>query len=139
VAEVIFEGLEELREQLRNLPADLTADATEIVTGAAEAARFEIVRAYPKRTGNLRNHVVLATRDTGKFGAGVALKNTAKHAYLFEVGTMARHSKLGANRGSMPAGKVFVPLVIYHRRAMYRQLKSMLAEHGLTVFGDATA
>jgi hypothetical protein len=37
----------------------------------------------------------------------------------------------------MPAGHVFVPRIIRHRRAMYTALKAMLVRHGLTVSGNA--
>lgn len=137
-ASVKWSGLDELRAELRRLPADLTDDASDIVEGAAQAAKTEIYDAYPERTGNLRSHLTVALRSAGRYGAGAVVKNTAKHAYLFEMGTQARHTELGANRGSMPAGHVFVPIIIRRRRIMYDQLKSLLTRHGLVVSGEAT-
>lgn len=136
-ASVTWSGLDELRAALRTLPADMADDASDFVTGAAEAAKTEIVAAYPDRTGNLRNHVTVGLRSAGRYGAGAVVKNTAKHAWLFENGSQARHTTLGANRGSMPAGHVFIPIVIRWRRRMYEQLKSLMTRHGLVVTGDA--
>lgn len=136
-ASVRWEGLEELREELKHLPQDLADDASDIVVGAAQAAVNEIVDAYPERTGNLRRHVYVALRAAGRFSAAAIVKNTAKHAWLFENGSQARHTALGANRGAMPAGHVFLPIVIRWRRIMYEQLKSLLVRHGAVVSGDA--
>jgi hypothetical protein len=76
-------------------------------------------------------------QDKGRFSAGAIVKNTAKHAWIFENGTQARHNDLGANRGSMPPGHVFIPAVIKRRRIMYQQLRALLERHGLKVSGDA--
>jgi hypothetical protein len=134
---IVWNGLAELREALRNLPAELTAEASHVVEGAANAAAADIKAAYPVRTGNLRDHVFVSHRDKGRFSAGAVVKNTAKHAHLFEVGTQARHNSLGANRGSMPPGNVFIPAMIKRRRVMYEQLKALLERHGLRATGDA--
>jgi hypothetical protein len=65
------------------------------------------------------------------------VRNPAKHAAIFEFGTQARHTKLGANRGSMPPGHVFLPIVQQRRRTMYLRLKDMLVRFGFNqVFGD---
>jgi hypothetical protein len=134
---IVWNGLAELREQLRNLPAELTGEASHLVEGAANAAAADIKAGYPVRTGNLRDHVFVSHRDKGRFSSGAVVKNTAKHAHIFEVGTQARHNSLGANRGSMPPGNVFIPAVIKRRRAMYEQLKALIDRNGLKVSGDA--
>lgn len=133
---LIIEGLTELRAALRALPAELTAEAGGIVDDAGELAKAEIMQRYPRRTGNLRNHVTVSTISAGQFAAGVVVKSTAKHAHIFEVGTQARHNKLGANRGSMPPGNVFVPAIVRQRRKMYDRLKDLLVRHGLVVSGE---
>lgn len=130
-------GLDELREALRKLPAELTGEASHIVEGAANGAAAQIKAAYPRRTGNLVNGVSVETVSSGQFSAGAIVKNKAKHAYIFDNGTQARHDAIGANRGSMPPGHVFVPAVIRKRRQMYEQLKDLLVRNGLQVSGDA--
>lgn len=132
-----FDGLDELKQALRQLPAELTAEASGIVDGAANEAMREIVDKYPTRTGNLKDGVTVTHFEGARFSAGAIVKNTAKHAFIFEHGTQARHTDLGANRGSMPPGHVFVPIVIRKRRAMYERLKTLLVSKGLVVSGDA--
>lgn len=133
---IVWSGLEELKQQFRSMPAELTNEASGIVDRAGEYAKSSVIQGYPRRTGDLRNHVTLTHFENGKFGAGSILKNTAKHAWLFENGSQARHNDLGANRGAMPPGHVFVPAVIRWRKWMYGQLKDMLVRSGLTVTGD---
>ena len=134
-----MDGLAELKAALRNLPKELQAESSAIVYANADKARDELRAEYAKhtRTGNLANHVTVSKRP-GQFGAAALVKNTAKHAHLFENGTQARHTDIGANRGAMPAGHVFVPIMIRRRRVMYEVLKELLVKHGLIVSGDAT-
>ncbi|HEV8211052.1 MAG TPA: hypothetical protein VGP77_13050 [Vicinamibacterales bacterium] len=128
---------EALKAGLRTLPADLADEASAIVDNEAELAKSEIVQRYPRRTGKLREKVFVRTMALGRFGAGVQVVNSSKLAFIFENGTQARHTKLGANRGAMPPGHVFVPAIVRHRRAMYDKLKALLVKHGLLVSGDA--
>lgn len=131
-----IEGLEELRQQLQKLPAVLADKAQQRIVSAAQLANSRIRNGYPVRTGNLRNHVYVSVRRTG-VAVVATVKNTAKHAYIFENGTQARHTDLGASRGSMPPGHVFIPVVAQERRAMYEDLKEIISEEGLEVSGDA--
>ena len=132
---VVWSGLEELRAALRALPADLAAEAGHIVTGAANAAAAEIRRSYPVHSGNLRDHLVVRPAEGGPFGAGAVVVNTARHAYLFEVGTATRHTDLGWNRGRMPPARVFIPTSRRWRRKMYGELAAVVERHGLRVTG----
>lgn len=135
-ARFVWDGLAELKAELRKLPAELTAEAVDLVFANAEAAAQEIRAAYPARTGNLKNHLTVK-RSRGQFSTSAQVRSTAKHAYLFEVGSQARHTDLGANRGSMPAGHVFIPIVMRQRRIMYERLAQVLTNHGLTVTSNA--
>jgi hypothetical protein len=74
-------------------------------------------------------------RRSGNFGTAAVVVNKAKHAWIFESGTQARHNDIGANRGSMPPGHVFVPGVMSKRAEMYRNLGKMVEAHGLIVTG----
>jgi hypothetical protein len=142
-ASVKWDGLHELQAWLRNLPESLRDSATGIVVGAAERAYHDIHNAYPVWTGNLRNGLKVNRIDDsntafGQFsrgkhlGVGAVLYNNAPHAYIFEHGTETR-SYQGAPRGSMPAGNIFIPRVIRHRREMYERLAGMMREYGLQV------
>lgn len=134
---VVWEGLEEYYAELRQLPKTLTGEAALLVRGAANAVAFDIKGAYPVRTGKLRDSVSVTPVVRGELITGAVVKNTAKHARIFELGTQARHTSLGANRGSMPPGRVFVPRIVKARRALTQELKDMVARHGAVVTGDA--
>lgn len=129
-------GVDELKAGLLKMTPEMAGEAVPIVFGSANGAKVEIVATYPARTGNLRRRVYV-TQRSGEFSATAVVKNPAPHASIFENGTQARHNALGANRGSMPAGHVFVPAVIRWRRTMYARLKALLERHGLLVTGDA--
>jgi hypothetical protein len=128
-------GLDELKAALRALPATMTSQATPIVIGAAQAARADIAGQYPQVTGNLKQGVRVELKSANKDGVVAIVKSTARHAWIYEHGTQARHTKLGASRGVMPAPPtpVFIPTMIRARRAMYAQLGALLEAQGLTV------
>lgn len=131
-----FDGLEELRASLRRLPRELRDDAQTIIVQRAEAAATEVRQKYPRRTGDLASKVeVKVLTNAGKFIAGALVRNRSKLAFIFENGTQARHNAIGANRGSMPPGNVFVPAMIRSRRRMYEQLREMVKRKGLRVIG----
>jgi hypothetical protein len=139
-----WDGLEEFTRELRNLPADLAEEAGAIVVAAAEGAKTEIVARYEAHSfsGNLASHVKMDRVDAGEFGASARVRSTAKHAHIFEIGTVARHTSTGADRGISPSGgseppaQIFVPAAIRHRRRMYERLKALLVTHGATVTGE---
>lgn len=131
-------GIDEFREWLRSLPIDAGNEADHIVQGEANAAAVQIRSRYPSRTGNLLRNVFVNKRTSRTGIVSYVVRNPAKHAAIFEYGTQARHTKIGANRGSMPPGHVFIPIILQRRRVMYLLLKEMLVRFGFTkVFGDA--
>lgn len=137
---IVFSGLEELKAALRALPDSLTAEASRIVEGAANAMAADVKREYPVGpTGNLAGSVYVTHFDKGRFQAGAIVKNAAKHAYIFENGTEARHyyTKGGAIHptGKMPPGHVFIPIAIRRRRWMWQQLAEMVKRNGFQVTG----
>jgi hypothetical protein len=141
VSQVVWSGLEELKAQLRNLPAELAAEASGIVTGRAERARQDIETSYPDVSGNLRKGLRLGSgTNVGRFGASTILKNTAKLAWLYDNGSQLRHwdsgKKTGAMWGKTTPPHTFVKIVIRQRRAMRQDLKALLERHGLVVTGD---
>lgn len=141
----VWTGLEEFKQQLRAMPAELTGEASGIVTGEAEGAAAEIRAVYEAhaRSGDLASHVFVSAVSKGQFGAGAVVKSTGKHAWLFDNGSQARHRVSGASTGTMwgqtptPPLHTFVATMIRRRRAMYEQLKALLARKGLVVTGDA--
>jgi hypothetical protein len=132
----VFEGLEQLKADLQNLPAALAGDGADIVERHATQAFDTIEAGYPSRAGALKDKLTV-THTRSAFGARSVVKNTAKEASWFEHGTQARHNALGANRGSMPPNPIFTQTIIRERRGMYDDLKGLLEQQGLTVTGDA--
>ena len=134
----VFDGLAELKAALRALPAELTREASSIVEANANSAAVEIRTEYGKHnvTGHLQGGVIVTHVDKGKYSAGAIVKSAAKHAAIFENGTQARHTDLGANRGAMPPGHVFIPIIMRKRRQMYDQFRAMLERVGLVVSGS---
>lgn len=135
-ARVVWDGLEEYRELLRHLPESLANETANFVQAAANSSAFQIRGKYPVRTGKLRDRVSVAKLKKGKYGTGMVVKNTAPHAKLFEYGTQARHTAIGANRGSMPPGNVFVPVILKERRSLYEKVKDLLRRKGALVTGE---
>ena len=142
----VFEGMQEFREALRNLPMDLRNEGTVIVERAANNAMRETFQAYPismgrKRRGRfipggqLRKGLRIAY-ESSPFGARAVVRNTAPHAFIFENGTEMRETAQGWKRGSARPGRIFVPIMIKHRRRMNSELIGLLRRAGLIVISD---
>jgi hypothetical protein len=132
-------GLDEQYAQLASLVEDLTTDTAPEVERAATDAKTTIYNGYPKRTGNLRDGLIVQTRVDPSGGVVKAVViNTSPHAAMFERGTQARHNAIGANRGSMPANPIFSATLIRERRGLYDEaIPNVLKAHGVTVVGRA--
>lgn len=137
MATLKWEGLEELKAALRQLPAELTGQAAKIVEAAANRAEADARLNYPVgKTGNLRDGMGQIERDdSANFGYRITVINKAPHAWIYEYGTQARHRGLKTWR-PMPVGNVFVPAMERNRRWMYDQFRALLREQGLGVTGD---
>jgi len=133
----LYRGLDELKAQLRNLPAELGAEADHIVTGAGNGALSEVKQGYGAHvvTGHLLEHVGISHTRTAA-GAISVMKSTSPHAFIFENGTQVRYTKDGRNRGAMPPFHVFIPAAVRARRLMNQQLVDLVRRQGLTVTGD---
>jgi hypothetical protein len=130
---VVWNGLDTYRAAMRTLPDTVTGEAAKLIEGYANATAATIKAAYPVRTGKLRDKLTVTHQEaTGRYKAASVIKNTAKHAVWFESGTQARHTSLGANRGSMPPGRIFVPAVVTGRRRATEALKALVLRHGAT-------
>jgi hypothetical protein len=135
---LVMEGLNELREQLRNLPEDLAREAGVIVLAQAEMAKDQIQRAYPEKTGRLRGGITVTREALDRGGAAAIVRSRAPHAHLHEYGTQPRRTNKGANRGFMPKadeGERMIPIIVRRRRAMVEALIAMVRRAGLTVEG----
>jgi hypothetical protein len=125
-----FAGMGALIRALQQLPAELRQEAEGVVNATADLMAAEVRQTYEqhRHTGNLAAHVVVekgTERAGGELRAQV--RSTAKHAHLFERGTVQRFTAgKGANRGTMPATPVFVPAAVRSRRRMVDRLVGIL-------------
>lgn len=129
-----FEGLDEFRRALRDLPEHLAQEAGGIIEEETAGAEVEIGAAYSahSRSGKLRRAL---RRRIVKDRVSVTgeVRNTSRLAIILENGSQARHTDIGANRGSMPPAHVFVPVMQRRRRRTYERLKEMMVREGLLV------
>ena len=115
-----IDGLEELKAQLRSAAggAARTRRAGFSVAGGNRRHRHphRLSRAH---AGTCAAACAVSQRGgNGNYGAAAQVINRAQHACIFEKGTQARHTDLDADRGTMPAGNVFIPRAIKHRARM---------------------
>jgi hypothetical protein len=136
-ATVRLDGLSELRDALRALPADMATEAGVIVREAAETTAAQIKAVYPVGpTGNLRRGVAVSN-DTRGVAALAIVKSRAPHAHLWEYGTQVRRTNRSFNRGRMPSptGDTLVSIAQRVRRGMYQRLVALVERAGFTVSG----
>jgi hypothetical protein len=139
----VFDGLEELKEELRNLPSELAAEAGAIVTSNAEAAVADVRVTYAAHvaSGHLLKGLFISTSSSA-FGAGALVRNSSPIAWIFENGSQARHWKGGKGTGAMwgktsqPPTHTFIRAMMKHRARMYDDLRWLLKRHGLDVTGE---
>jgi len=130
-------GLQELIDQFTTLAQDLTQTAAPDVEAAANQAKATIYAGYPTRTGDLKDHLAVQLSTEGTRTRAVVI-NTSPHAVIFERGTQARHTALGAFRGSMPPNPLFSATMIRTRRTLYGgAVVRVLEVFGLKVTGSA--
>jgi hypothetical protein len=132
-----WDGITELVDQFATLAPDLTTNAAPDVEAAAQAAKAAIYAGYPRRTGDLKDHLAVIMTTEGTRTKAVVI-NTSPHAAVFERGSQARHTAIGANRGSMPANPLFSATMIRARRGLYATpIPRVLVDMGLKVDGTA--
>lgn len=133
---LLFEGMNELRDALQALPADLAQKAGLVVQATARQVAEEVVTNYPRgKTGNLKSGVRVTVEGSAVSVRGI-VKSTAPHAHLFEYGTARRQTQSGANRGVMPKGPTDELVGVRAGRARKRMVEQLIAivqEAGFTV------
>jgi hypothetical protein len=137
-----FDGLDELRRQLRDLPKALEHEAQPIVRAATERTAAAMTAGYPARAGavsgkarNARVPLKNSVRTTYPAPlVGIAYSNSDL-SHIYEKGTKARSSKRG-NRGVMPAHPITGAAAHKNREQMLRELIAMVERHGFDVQGE---
>jgi hypothetical protein len=123
-----FDGMAALIADLQRLPAEFRQEAGRIVDATADQMADAVRRAYPEEsrsatgTGKLRDGVKVDKGDTAGGELRARVRNTARHAHLYERGTVQRFTGRGANRGTMPARPTFIPEAVRARARMVGQL-----------------
>ena len=143
---LVFNGLDELRAQLRALPAELTVEASRIVEAAANSMAVEVRGEYGKHniTGDLQSGVTVTHVDQGKYSAGAMVKSNSPLAWLFDNGSQSRHyfsrngkeHKTGKMWGRIPPTHVFARAAGRARRKINDKFIAMLERNGLRVSGN---
>jgi len=111
----------ELRRDLAALGEAVAEETDRIVAANASLFAADLPSRYPAADGDLRDGVRMKRIAPRVY----VVKSTARHAHLFELGTVRRFSgETGANRGSMPAKPTFVPWAIRWRERMIEQITS---------------
>lgn len=133
-ADLRINGIDELRHALRSLPPALVSDAGPIVhTQAEELARqMRIEYAAHRVTGNLEAHLVVELAGSAQY-ASARVRNTARHAQIFERGTGERRRANGGRTGVMPKNDRFIATAIRRREVMVAALTELVERAGLVV------
>lgn len=122
----------------------MVREAAGIVRAHAEGAKNDMAARYPVRAygsladrGALLRGLKLEMRADDPGSTSARVKNSARHAWIFENGTggKVRHQSNGKSTGIMPPGRVFVPIAMDHRRRMVRELVDMMRRAGFEVSG----
>lgn len=133
-AGVKWDGLNEFKRDLRNLPADLAKETADIVVAHGEQAQRLLQAEYATHavTGNLWRGVTLE-RYVTKDRVEAKVRSRAPHSHIFEWGTKQRRTRRGWKRGAMPAAHIAVPIFQRVRAAMYRAIVPVLERAGFKV------
>lgn len=124
-AQLVIEGLDELRAELRRMPDHLVMEAAAILTGHGTKAAEQIRDAYPEVTGRLKRGVRADRAETARGGASVRVISAAPHAHLYEFGTA---------RGGRPH-PTFVPIIQRTRLDVFRDQVALVRREGFQVSG----
>lgn len=133
---VTWRGLDAFQAQLRTIGGPtLLEEADQILRDQAEAAKADIVAAYPRGpTGNLKRGVKIRAAR-GSWIGGVELKQTAPHGHLYEYGTTRRFTHDHAHRGRMTGRPTFGPIAAHHQRLALSALSAKIQSYGASVDG----
>ena len=139
---VTWEGLNEFRAQLRELPRRLAGEASHLMEAAANGAAVDIRTVYGQHrvTGHLQESVSVTQEATSAYGVIYLVKSSDPIAWLFDNGSQARHWARGKSTGAMwgktPPTHAFVGTMMRARRRMYSTLADMMVREGLIVSGE---
>ena len=118
-------GFDELRADLKALPADLQRESSPVLARYAERARAEIASAYPEITGALRASVRVVARQARGIASLFTLESAAPYAHIYEFGSARQ-----------PPRATFLPIQDRERRESVVAVADLVESHGLKVTGE---
>ncbi len=145
MADTIAASLRRLRQSLDRYPERVRAKLAPAVDAAADGLVRELEGAYPagptaagtrkRKSGSVidRKRSLKYGIRTGRTrdGLGRFVVTSAPHAHLYEYGTRRRSTARGANRGSMPGKRTFIPAAAAARRALVARAEAIVAAEPL--------
>ena len=135
-----WRGFAELQASFAALPEELANEANAFAMQHAQDAEAVVRAAYDphNRTGEMSANLRIESIAVGPYTRAAVLVDTSSHALWFELGTAARHTRKGYNRGAIvrPAN-VFIPAMQRARKRFYDDVTALLMRHGLTVLRAA--
>lgn len=118
-----FHGMTALIDDLRRMPTTIERDASIHVHAAADVMASEVRNEYAVRTGKLQSGVKVTRVNAFR----AIVRSTARHAHIYERGSVERQHASGKGVGAMPPANVFIPAAIKARAHMVEQLKRTVA------------
>ena len=133
-----FDGIEEFKTALRNLPKEMADEAHDVVRTHATIASKKISQAYPQgKTGTLRGGLLVRQIPGKLFTVVYQVASTAKQSSWLEYGVKKlRKTKQGYNRGALPREpeqERMIPIVQRQRISMVKDLIALVARAGFEV------
>jgi len=140
---VVWNGLQEYMDALRQMPAECAGEAKHIVEGEVNAAYVTISAVYGahRHTGTLQKRLTITNLKVGgQYTTGLKLTSGSPIAWLFDNGSQARHytsangveHKTGAMWGKTPPTHIFTKTVAKGKRAVVDRIKTMMLRRGAT-------
>jgi HK97 gp10 family phage protein len=128
-----FSGLDDLIRDLQRLPESMQREAANHITAAANGVEAEVRQTYVKGPTRKING---QTVEGGNLIGGVGQKqieplvkqvySRAKHAHLYEFGTVQRFQNNGKSVGTMPAQPTFIPSAVRHRKRLHEAFERIV-------------
>lgn len=137
MASLKWDGLEEYREELKQLSDVCKAEAGALIEENVNGAYVTISQFYGAHrvTGTLQKGLRIKTLK-----GGLELRSDSPLAGIFDNGTQARHyfeiSGVKHLTGRMPATHIFSRTVERARQKLAQQYKEMLLRHGAASVTD---
>jgi len=134
---VVWDGLAEYKEELRQLPAACLGEGRHAVEGGVNGAYVAISTVYGAHrvTGTLQKRLkITPLKVSGQYSTGLVLTSGSPIAVLFDRGSQARHyvtvNGVDHVTGRMPPNPIFTSSVAKAKREIVAKLKEIVLRRG---------